>query len=270
MRPRVLVLSLCAVFSLACGRRSASTVPEPEAQPAGPGSDSCAVYIERVASGVRCQEVDAAHCTCELVGAGADADKPNTPPLLDPNAPTEPGTTTPPQPPPAGSTASLVFAQGPSNTTVTCLGGPCPTTTAELITAPYPPVPAAPSGTKIQLEFRAPDHKPLISDYTLYPGTNQIRFTLERDIVTRPDTATVVFQGAPSGTTVECVSGPCPDKKSHSLESFPPIKLKSEEETVLLRFTAPGYRTGTSSYKVTRGSNVMPVLLEKAPTGTGR
>jgi len=266
MRPRVLALSLCAVLSLACGRRSASTVPEPDAQTAGPGTDSCAVYIERVATGVRCQEVDAAHCSCELVGANA-----STPPLLDPNAPTEPPRkVTPPQPPPAGSTASLVFAQGPSNTTVTCLGGPCPTTTAELITAAYPPVPAAPSGTKIQLEFRAPDHKPLISDYTLYPGTNQIRFTLERDSPTLTDTATVVFQGAPSGTTVECVSGPCPDKKSHGLDNFPPMKLKSEEETLLLRFTAPGYRTGMSSYKVTRGSNVMPVLLEKAPTGTGR
>lgn len=270
MRPRVLALSLCAVFSLACGRRSGSTLPEPEPQK-GPGSDSCAVYIERVAPGVRCQEVDAAHCTCELVGAADASDKPGdkpdtTAPLLDPNA-VEPGKTTPPQPPPAGSTASLVFAPGPTNTTVTCIGGPCPTTTAELITAPYPPVPAAPSGTKIQLEFRAPDHKPLVSDYTLYPGTNQIRFTLEANSPTRPDTATVVFQGAPSGTTVECVSGPCPDKKSHSLDSFPAIRVKSEEETLLLRFTAPGYRTGMSSYKVTRGANVMPVLLEKAPTG---
>lgn len=262
MRPRVLALSLCAVLSLACGRRSGSTLPEPQPQPAGPGSDSCAVYIERVAPGVRCQEVDAAHCTCELVDAAAD----KSPPLLDPNN-VEPGTTTPPQPPPAGSTASLVFSQGPTNTTVTCLGGPCPTTTAELITAPYPPVPATPSGTKIQLEFRAPDHKPLVSDYTLYPGTNQIRFTLEPNSPSRPDTATVEFQGAPAGTTVECVSGPCPDKKSHSLDSFPPIKVKNEEETVLLRFTAPGYRTGTSSYKVTRGQNVMSVLLEKAPTG---
>jgi hypothetical protein len=268
MRPRVLALSLCAVFSLACGRRSASTLPEPEPQRAGPGSDSCAVYIERVAVGIRCQEVDATHCTCEIVAPAADVGKSGTtPPLLDTSNPTEPGTTTPPQPPPAGATASLVFSPGPANTTVTCMSGPCPTTTAELITATYPPVPAAPSGTKIQLEFRAPDHKPQVGEYTLYPGTNQIRFTLEPNTPSRPDTATVVFQGAPSGTTVECVSGPCPDKKSHSLETFPPIKLKSEEETLLLRFTAPGYRTGMSSYKVTRGANVMPVLLEKAPTG---
>lgn len=263
MRPRVLALSLCAVLSLACGRRSGSTLPEPE--PQGPGSDSCAVYIERVAPGVRCQEVDAAHCTCTLVGAVADAGSKPDAPLLDPNA-VEPGPT-PPQPPPAGTTASLVFSPGPANATVTCLAGPCPTTTAELITAPYPPVPAAPSGTKIQLEFRAPDHRPQVSEYTLYPGTNQIRFTLEANSPGKPDTATVVFQGAPAGTTVECVSGPCPDKKSHSLDSFPPIKVKSDEETLLLRFTAPGYRTGMSSYKVTRGANVMPVLLEKAPAG---
>lgn len=264
MSPRSFALSLCAVLSLACGRRSGSSeLPEPKSS--GPGSDSCAVYIERVATGVRCQEVDASHCTCELVVAAADPVNPV--PLLDTTTPTEPGATTPPQAPPAGSTASLVFGPGPSNTTVTCLSGPCPTTTAELITAPYPAVAAAPSGTQIQLEFRAPDHKPLVTNYTLYPGTNQIRFTLESSAPTRPDTTTVVFQGAPSGTTVECVSGPCPDKKSHGLDNFPAIKLGSEEETLLLRFTAPGYRTGMSSYKVTRGVNVMPVLLEKAPTG---
>lgn len=264
MRPRSFALSLCAVLSLACGRRSGSTeVVEPKAS--GPGSDSCAVYIERVATGVRCQEVDAAHCTCELVAAGSDAANPV--PLLDTNMPTEPGTTTPPQPPPDGAMASLVFGPGPTNTTVKCLSGPCPKTTAELITAPYPAVAAAPGGTQIQLEFHAPDHKPLVTHYTLYPGTNQIRFTLESSAPTLPNTAKVVFQGAPSGTTVECVSGPCPDKKPHSLETFPPIKLEREEETMLLRFTAPGYRTGMSSYKVTRGDNVMPVLLEKAPTG---
>ncbi len=265
MRPRSLALSLCAVLSLACGRRSgASELPEPPS--AGPGSDSCAVYIERVATGVRCQEVDAAHCTCELVAAAAPTGGGDTVPMLDTTRPVE-GAVTPPQQPPAGATASLVFGPGPTNTTVTCLGGPCPTTTAELISAPYPPVPAAPSGTQIQLEFRAPDHKPQIRNYTLVPGTNQISFTLEPTSPSRPDSATVVFQGAPSGTTVECVSGPCPDKKSHSLDSFPPIKLERDEETMLLRFTAPGYRTGMSSYKVTRGPNVMPVLLERAPAG---
>jgi len=276
MRPRVLVLSLCAVLSLACGRRSGSSaVPEPQ----GAGSDSCAAYIERVATGVRCQEVDAAHCTCELVAAIGDAGASAAPttapsgdgsdavPMLDTTRPIEGGTPQPQPQPLAGANASLVFGPGPTNTTVTCLVGPCPTTTAELITAPYPRVPATPGGTQIQLEFRAPDHKPLISNYTLYPGTNQIRFTLEPIAPSRPDTATVVFQGAPPGTMVECVSGPCPDKKSHSLDSFPPIKVERDEETMLLRFTAPGYRTGMSSYKVTRGPNVMPVLLERSPTG---
>lgn len=283
MRARVFALSLCAVLSLvslvgAC-RPGPSALPEPQASPAagpaaglaaGPGTDSCAVYIERVATGVRCQAIDDARCSCELVAAagapGPAGDGDNAVPLLDPAA-VGPGTTTPPQPPPAGSTASLVFAPGPTNTTVTCLSGPCPTTTAELITAPYPAVPATPSGTQIQLEFRAPDHKPLITNYTLYPGTNQIRFTLEPTSPVRPDGATLVFQGAPPGTTVECVSGPCPDKKSHALDSFPPIKLSRDEETMLLRFTAPGYRTGMSSYKVSRGPNNMSVLLEKAPTG---
>jgi len=267
MRARVFALSLCAAlaFAGAC-RPKSSALPEPQA--AGPGGDSCAAYIERVATGVRCQAVDEARCSCELIAAAADpapAGDAGGVPLLDTTT-AGPGAT-PPQPPPAGSTASLVFGPGPTNTTVTCLSGPCPTTTAELITAPYPAVPAAPGGTQIQLEFRAPDHKPLISNYTLYPGANQIRFTLEPNSPIPPDGATLVFQGAPPGTTVECVSGPCPDKKSHALDSFPPIKLSRDEETMLLRFTAPGYRTGMSSYKVSRGPNNMSVLLEKAPTG---
>jgi len=266
--PSLASLSLCAVLTVACGRRSGtSELPEPQ-PPAGPGADSCAVYVQRVATGVRCTEVDHARCTCELVGAvGEPATQP---PLLDPNTP--PGDTgvTPPQPPPSGSAATLVFAPGPANATVKCLSGPCPTTTAELITAPYPAIAAAPSGTQIQLEFNAPDHKPVATNYTIYPGTNQIRYTLEKVTIPRPDSATLMFQGAPAGTTVECVSGPCPDKKPHSLETFPAVKLDRDDETLLLRFNAPGYRTGMSSYKVSRGSNIMPVLLEKAPTGKDR
>lgn len=266
--PNLASLSLCAVLSVACGRRSGSSaLPEPQPA-AGPGGDSCAVYIQRVATGVRCQDVDASRCSCELVAAAGDPATP--PPLLDTSNPPADGGTTPPQPPPAGGTATLVFAPGPANATVKCLSGPCPTLTAELLTAPYPAVAAAPSGTQITLEFNAPDHKPTSVNYTLYPGTNQIRFTLEPVTIPKPDSATLVFQGAPQGTTVQCVSGPCPDKKSHSLETFPAVKLDRDDETLLLRFIAPGYRTGMSSYKVNRGPNVMPVLLEKAPTGKDR
>ena len=163
--------------------------------------------------------------------------------------------------------ATLVFAPGPANTIVICRSGPCPVATAELISAPYPPVPATPSGTAIQLEFHAAGHKPFTGNYTLYPGTNQIAFTLETSKVSMPDSATVTFQGAPAGTTVQCVSGPCPDTKAHAIDSFPAIPLKADDQTLLLRFNAPGYRTGMSSFQVSRGANVIPVLMEKGTNG---
>ncbi len=174
---------------------------------------------------------------------------------------------TPPQAAPASSSATLVFAPGPANTIVICRSGPCPVATAELITAPYPPVAAAPSGTQIQLEFHAAGHRPYIGNYTLYPGTNQIAFTLEQAKIPEPDSAVVTFQGAPDGTTVECVSGPCPDNKPHTPESFPPIKLSKDDQTLLLRFNAPGYRTAMSSFQVSRGTILLPVLMERGTNG---
>lgn len=263
MRLRTLAsLSLCTVLSASCRRSQPSAQPEPQAQ--GPGSDSCAVYVQRVASGVTCTEIDASHCSCELTSAIAAAPPPSVgePPLLT----TPDSGVTPPQPAPASSSANLVFAPGPANTIVICRSGPCPVATAELITAPYPPIAAAPSGTQIQLEFHAAGHRPYIGNYTLYPGTNQIAFTLEQAKIAAPDSAIVTFQGAPSGTTVECVSGPCPDKASHTLESFPPIKLDRDDQTLLLRFNAPGYRTTLASFQVSRGKNIIPVLLD---SGTG-
>jgi hypothetical protein len=260
-------LTLCLLVA-ACGKSKADAKP-PEPQ-AGPGNDSCAVYVERVATGVRCQAIDSAHCSCELVAAA-------TPPPGDGSLLPTDGGATPQNPPPgpgpgavqAGSAATLVFAPGPANTTVTCIGGPCPVRTAEVITAPYPAIAAAPSGTQIQLEFQAPDHKPVTNTYTVYPGTNQIPFTLEKVTIARPDSATIVFQGAPSGTTVECISGPCPDKKIYPTDgTYPAIKLDKDDQTLLLRFNAPGYRTGTSSYKISRGPNILPILMEPAkPAG---
>lgn len=262
------LLSLCALL-FSCSKSNPDTkLPEPQA---GPGNDSCAVYVERVAAGVRCQAVDNSHCTCELVAsAGA-------PPAGDGSLlPTEGGTTgnpdpnpnpstTPPQP---GSAATLVFAPGPANATVKCLSGPCPVTTAEVLTSPYPAIAAAPSGTQVQLEFNAPDYKPVVNTYTLYPGTNQVPFTLEKATVAPPDTASFDFQGAPSGTTVECMSGPCPDKKIHAADkSFPAIKLDKDDQTLLLRFNAPGYRTAMTSFQVKRGPNIIPVLMERKPAG---
>lgn len=258
-------LSLCIILGASC-RQEPTKLPEPQAAP-GPGSDSCAAYVQRVASGVRCQEVDAAHCSCELIAGDAAVVAPVTgePPLLTDGG--TGGTVTPPQPAPAAGNATLVFAPGPANTIVICRSGPCPVATAELISAPYPAVPTAPSGTAMQLEFHAAGHKPFIGNYTLYPGTNQIAFTLEASRPTTPDSAIVTFQGAPAGTTVQCVSGPCPDTKAHPVESFPAIPLSADDQTLLLRFNAPGYRTGMSSFQVSRGTNVIPVLMEKGTNG---
>lgn len=266
MRAETLSLSLCALLLFACDKTKAdSKLPEPQA---GPNGDSCAVYVERVASGVRCTAVDTDHCSCELVAASPSTPPPSDAALL----PTEGGgdatATTTTNPPAAGSAATLAFSTGPANTTVKCLSGPCPVTTAEVITRAYPAIAAAPSGTTVQLEFSAPDHTPVTNTYTLYPGTNQVAFKLEKVGPTLPDSATLEFQGAPAGTTVECVSGPCPDKKTHPADkSFPAIKLDKDDQTLLLRFNAPGYRTAMSSFKVGRGPNIVPVLMERMPAG---
>ncbi len=254
------LLSLCATFSAGCGRRSqASTAPE-AAVDAGPGADSCAAYVQRVASGVRCQEVDHAHCSCALISAGEGA----APPVLE--TANEGAVSTPP-PAPTGSAATLVFPPGPPNTTVRCVSGPCPISTAELITAKYPEITTGTGGVAIELEFHAADHRPYVGKYTVFPGTNQVPFTLERIRVLPPDSAEITFQGAPEGATVECVSGPCPDKKTYPLASFPAVKLAKDDQTLLLRFNAPGYRTAISSFQVSRGPNVMPVLMEKGTNG---
>jgi len=267
MRPWILAsLSLCAVLSAGCGKRSQPSQPPQPTQDAGPGADSCAVYVQRVASGVRCTEVDHGHCSCELIAADdATGTAPGSPPLLDTS-----GTGTSTQPSPAGASATLVFPPGPPNTTVKCLSGPCPVSTADLITAPYPPIAASTAGTVIELEFHAAEHRPYVGKYTVFPGTNQVPFSLERIVILPPDSAVITFQGAPDGAMVECVSGPCPDKKPHSLDSFPAVKLAKDDQTLLLRFNAPGYRTAMSSFQVSRGPNVIPVLMEKGTNGRNR
>ncbi len=267
MRLRTLAsLGLCAALSPGCNRSQPSTPPEPQTA-RGPGTDSCAVYVQRVAEGVRCTEVDASHCSCELIAAAGPASA--EPPLLSNPGPAagDGGAVTPPQPAPTAANATLVFAPGPANTIVICRSGPCPVATAELITVPYPQIAAAPSGTALQLEFHAAGYMPYIGNYTLYPGTNQIAFKLEASRPPVPDSAMIRFDGAPPGATVQCVSGPCPDTKTYPIDGFPPVKLARDDQTLLLRFTAPGYRTATSGYQVSRGAIVLPVVMERSVNG---
>ncbi len=145
---------------------------------------------------------------------------------------------------------------------VICLRGPCPVATAELITVPYPPLAVAPSGTQVSLEFRAPNHRPVVNDYTLYPGVNTITYSLAVERPGPPDSAKLDFQGLPGGTSVECIGGPCPDSKVHPANNFPEVKLKNDDETLLLRFKAAGYRTSINSFKLKRGVNTLLLVLE--------
>ena len=242
--------------------------PEPSPAATGPGGDPCAVYVERAAPGVRCQAIDATRCQCELVAAGGSPGDAGNPPATNPPVTNPPATNPPPvEPAPANvPTATLEFAQGPQNTIVQCIAGPCPTRSADFITEPYPPIPLVQGNTKIQLEFRARDYQPFIGNYDLVPGRNPIAFTLSRES-TAPQTATFTFEGAPAGLTVECVSGPCVNNKAHAFDKFPEMPLKDDGVTVLLRFNAPGYRTAMTSFQVRRGRNSVPVLMERAPLG---
>ena len=263
------MLGLCAV-GLACTIRpnsrpfAADASPEPAAPgdntiAGSPGGDPCAAYVERAAPGVRCQAIDATRCTCELI-----ADTSDSAPPVDP-APASASAASPAAPA-AGPVATLEFASGPQSTIVQCLSGPCPTRSADFITSVYPPIPIPAEGASIQLEFRAPRHKPFVSTYNLVPGRNPIQFTLEREFGA-PTSASFQFQGAPPGTVVECVSGPCADNKPHPSDSFPDMPLNDDGATLLLRFNAPGYRTAMTSFQVQRGPNSVPVLMEKAPLG---
>lgn len=270
MRAPIFALAGLAL-GLACTIRPKTDTAAQPAQPpppaAGPGSDPCAVYVERAAPGVRCQAIDATHCQCELVAAGPNPDAGTPPPANN----TPPVSNTPPPanntPPPANvPTATLEFAAGPQNTIVQCIAGPCPTRSADFITEPYPPIPLVQGNTRIQLEFRARDYQPFIGNYDLVPGRNPIAFTLTRES-TAPQTAIITFEGAPSGLTVACVSGPCVDTKAHEADKFPEMPLKDDGVTVLLRFNAPGYRTAMTSFQVRRGRNSVPVLMERAPLG---
>jgi len=259
------LLVLC-VLGLACNRtRSdgpAAATPGPDAAntlAAGPGSDPCAVYIERTVQGVRCEAIDAARCTCELVAA-ASASAPD----LAANSSSASGA--PATPAAESAVANLEFAKGPQNTIVQCVSGPCPTRSADFITGVYPPIPIPAAGASVQLEFRAMHYKPYVGTYDLVPGRNYIQFALEREFGA-PVSAVFQFEGAPAGTTVECVSGPCVDNKGHAIDKFPELPLKDDGATLLLRFNAPGYRTAMTSFQVRRGPNIVPVLMEKAPLG---
>ncbi|MGB1277828.1 MAG: hypothetical protein ACPG77_18930 [Nannocystaceae bacterium] len=182
---------------------------------------------------------------------------------------TPPGADGPPpaaEPPPGGPTATLVFGTAPANTLVRCMSDICPEKQPVMVAAGYPKIPLTAEEHKVQFEFQAPGHKTEVMEYTLRAGANTISFTLQPENVVAANVATLRYSGAPTGTTVECMSGPCPDQQVHPVtETFPEIKMSGDNETVLLRFRAPGYRTGVGRYELRRGPNLIPIELDPVP-----
>lgn len=214
-------------------------------------------FLQRLSPAVACEAIDDGTCTCKITD-----DMPTV------AAGTPPGADGPPAPqtPPAGNAklATLQFGNTPPNTLVVCSGDPCPEKAPVLVSAGYPGIPVTGDEVAVRLEFRAPGHTSQALDYTLKPGVNQIDVVLQ-PVNAQPATnsATLRYSGAPTGTTVECMSGPCPDQQVHPVtEEFPAIPMSGDRETVLLRFRAPGYRTAMGRYELRRGPNLIPIELD--------
>ena len=270
MDMRTTIPVIVALLGLACAKEPEATTP-----PGPAAGESCAAYIQR-AAGVACLNLDAMHCQCELPGAAplqpAQPEQPAQP--AQPTQPTQP--TQPAQPAqPAGpgavtapqvKQATLAFGQVPPYTTAQCMSGPCPTQAPVMIgVAGYPPVPIAGEAATVRFEFRAPGHKPATLDFRLVPGQNPINVALEPTGAADLKKATIAFSGAPAGTLVACVSGPCPDKAQRPVtDAFPEFALgeTDKDNSVILQFSAPGFRTEANLYILQPGRNRIPVELE--------
>ncbi len=227
----------------------------PETNRPQPG-ETCASFLQRLTPSVACEPIDDGTCTCKVTDAMATVAA-GTPPDTAGNPP--------PTNPPAGNgqAATLEFTNAPTNALVVCSGDVCPVTDPVLVSAGYPQIPLQ-GEAAIRLEFRAPGYTSQTSDYTIKPGLNRIAISLQpSNKVTSTQTATLRYSGAPQGTTVECMSGPCPDKAAHPVtEEFPAIPMSGDRETVLFRFRAPGFRTAMGRYELRRGANVIPISLD--------
>lgn len=262
--PTLFALGVVTLGAACASRTRADAAPAAPEAVAGSAGDPCAVYIERVTAGVRCEAVDDRRCSCEMV---ADAGEASAPVVLDTQTGAGPTpASTGDAAPKAAPVATLEFAPGPPNTIVQCTRGPCPTRSADFITEPHAPIALPASGASIELEFRAPGHKRLTQTYALKPGKNYIEYALTPTPAPGPpNAAKLQFDAAPQGLTIECLSGPCPDHKLYPADRFPELPMTAEEATVLFMFRAPGYRDANTSYQIRRGPNLIPVVMERAP-----
>ncbi|MCA9695060.1 MAG: hypothetical protein KC636_36105 [Myxococcales bacterium] len=226
------------------------TTPAPVAQ-AGPApGETCAAYVQRTSAGVRCIVIDQARCSCELINAVA-----GEPP------PTDTGPTT------GGVGQAIVnFTAGPPDATVRCLSDVCPTHEPVLLANGFPPINLQRSPEVVRFEIAAPNFLSQVVTANLGVGPNTVDFTLQpRTGGTPPDPnqATLRFQGGPQGTTVQCLSGLCPDKQSRPLtDPFPTIDLSKGKAEILLNFSAPGHRSSALRFKLDPGPNLISVDLE--------
>ncbi len=278
--PALLFLSLVAasLTVTACANRPKPPPPEdPASQPVatppadagqavaeGPApGESCAAYVQRTSPGVSCtvNPDDISRCDCALTNQVAT----NDPPPAEP-PPAEP------QPPAAPGDAKLNFTNGPTGTTGRCLSDVCPVKNDFVVANGYPPIKLSSNPQTVRFEFKSPAHSPKTFVYQLVPGDNTIDFDLGGGGTPSGDGnyATLKFSGGPSGTTVECISGACPDKQKRAVtDPYPNISMSSSEATILLRFQAPGYRAEMARFVLQRGPNLIPIDLEEIRRDAG-
>ncbi|MCB9750551.1 MAG: hypothetical protein H6713_11255 [Myxococcales bacterium] len=268
--PALLFLSLTAAVFAACANKPQPPPPQdpasapPQDPSAGdalaqgpaPG-ESCAAYVQRMAPGVSCSvDADNSRCACELTNQSAADDTPQPEPQPEPQ----------PQPQTGGAgEATLSFTSGPAGTTGRCLSDICPVKTDFNVASGYPSIRLTSSPQTVRFEFKSPTHTPKTFVYQLVPGTNTIDFDLGSGGTPSGEGnyATLKFNGAPNGATVQCISGACPDKQQHAVtEAYPSIAMSSSEVTILLRFEAPGHRGETARFILQRGPNLIPIDLD--------
>jgi hypothetical protein len=79
----------------------------------------------------------------------------------------------------------------------------------------------------------------------------------------RPIPASLTFNGAPKGTAVRCIAGPCPDTIAHLLESegFPDIPMTTHEATLRFEIRALGFNRQERTVSIYPGRNTVTLSL---------
>ena len=115
------------------------------------------------------------------------------------------------------------------------------------------------------VEFELPGERAVVA---ITGARYQGHVIVERDackapivLQAKPRPATLKFTGAPSGTTIKCVAGPCPDDSPHFPDAFPPIALGEPEAEISLKAAATGFASKTFKIRIGPGETVVPIDL---------